>query len=122
MVLRIGGVLTSLPRCREEAAWVGTRWRVGQATVAHVYGGDDQRLRVTFRADQDEVLAFESMGDPYFRAPWGRNVVGLRLDDDTDWEELGELLTESYCLQAPRRLADQVRRPPRRAPGPGSSR
>jgi hypothetical protein len=38
-------------------------------------------------------------------------VVGLLLDDDTDWEELAELLTDSYCLQAPRELAAQVSRP-----------
>src|SRR5262245_34083918 len=91
MVQRIGTVLTPLPRCREEDAWVGIRWRVGQATVAHVYGGEDQRLRVTFRAEQDEVIAFENLGDPYFRAGWGTNVVGLLLDDGTDWDELHEL-------------------------------
>jgi hypothetical protein len=120
MVQRIGTVLGSLPQCREEEAWVGIRWRVGQATVAHVYGGEDQRLRVTFRAEQDEVMAFRNLGDPYFRAGWGRNVVGLLLDDRTDWEELRELLTDSYCIQAPRRLAERVHRPPRRAPGQGS--
>ncbi len=114
---RIGQVLRPLPRCREEGAWVGIRWRVGPSTVAHVYGGDDQVLRVTFRAEQDEVMAFENLDGPYFRAGWGRNVVGLLLDDLTDWEELRELLTESYCLQAPRRLAALVHRPPRRAPG-----
>jgi hypothetical protein len=112
MVQRIGQVLAALPQCREEEAWVGIRWRVGQATVAHVYGGEDQRLRVTFRAEQDEVVAFENLGEPFFRADWGRNVVGLLLDDDTDWEELRELLTDSYCLQAPRRLAALVLRSP----------
>lgn len=121
MVERIGRVLGRLPRCQEEAAWVGPRWRVGQATVAHVYGGYDQLLRVTFRAEPDEVAAFENLAGPYFRAEWGRNVVGLVLDDDTDWEELRELLTDSYCLQAPRRLAEVVARPPRGVhsrPGP----
>jgi hypothetical protein len=118
MVVRIGEVLRALPHCREEEAWVGIRWRVRQATVAHVYGGEDQRLRVTFRAEQDEVMAFANLGDPYFRADWGRNVVGLTLDDSTDWEELRELLTDSYCIQAPRRLVELVHRPPRRAAGP----
>ena len=44
---------------------------------------------------------------------WGRNVVGLLLDDSTDWKELRELLTDSYCLQAPHHLAELVQRPPR---------
>ena len=111
MVRRIGRVLEALPECREEEAWVGTHWRVRGATVAHVFGGEDQLFRVTFRAEPDEVMAFEHLGPPYFRAAWGGNVVGLLLDDHTDWQELGELLTDSYCLQAPVRLATQVLRP-----------
>ena len=111
MVRRIGAVLTRFPECREEPAWVGTRWRVGSATVAHVFGGEDQLFRITFRGEPDEVIAFEHLGDPYFRASWGGNVIGLLLDDDTDWTELAELLTDSYCLQAPDRLASLVDRP-----------
>jgi len=110
-VRRIGTILTSLPRVVEESAWVGTRWRVGQATIAHVFGGEDQLFRITFRAETDEVLAFEHLGSPYFRTGWGRNVVGLLLDIDTDWVELAELLTDSYCLQAPAHLAAGVDRP-----------
>jgi hypothetical protein len=59
-------------------------------------------------------MAFEHLGEPYFRAGWGRNVVGLLVDDATDWDELAELLTDSYCLQAPATLADRVARPDRR--------
>ena len=110
-VLRIDAILGRLPEVREENAWVGTRWRVGSATIAHVFGGEDQLFRITFRAEADEVMAFEHLGAPYFRAGWGRNVVGLLLDDDTDWDELAELLTDSYCLQAPQRLAARVARP-----------
>ncbi len=110
-MLRIDAVLGALPRCRQEAAWTGTRWRVGGATVAHVFGGEDQVFRITFRGEPDEVAAFEHLGHPYFRSGWGGNVIGLVLDDDTDWEELTELLTDSYCLQAPASLAEQVLRP-----------
>jgi hypothetical protein len=112
MVRRIGAVLAGFPETVEERAWVGTRWRVGQATIAHVFGGEDQLFRVTFRAEADEVLALGHLGAPYFRAGWGRNVVGMLLDDDTDWDELAELLTDSYCIQAPAHLAGQVARPP----------
>jgi hypothetical protein len=103
--------LLAFPECVEEVAWTGVRWRVGAATVAHVFGGEDQRFRITFRAEPGEVMAFEHLGDPYFRASWGRNVVGMLLDEATDWEELGELLTDSYCLQAPATLAARVERP-----------
>ena len=108
-VRRLGALLGAFPECREEDAWVGVRWRVGAATVAHVFGGEDQLFRITFRAEPDEVMAFTHLGPPYFKAGWGGNVVGLLLDDDTDWQELAELLTDSYCLQAPARLESEVR-------------
>ncbi|HLS40363.1 MAG TPA: MmcQ/YjbR family DNA-binding protein [Ornithinicoccus sp.] len=107
-VRRLGTILLALPECYEEDAWVGVRWRVGRATVAHVFGGEDQLFRVMFRAPMDEVMAFENMGPPYFRADWGSNVVGILLDEDTDWDELAEMLTDSYCVQAPPHLAEQV--------------
>lgn len=110
-VRRLDALLSRLPGCRMESAWTGTRWRVGSATVAHVFGGEDQRFRLTFRGEPDEVAAFEHLGEPYFRSDWGGNVIGLLLDEDSDWEELGELLTDSYCLQAPAHLAEQVTRP-----------
>ena len=110
-VRRLDATLGRLPQCVREPAWTGTRWRVGSATVAHVFGGEDQLFRITFRGEPDEVAAFEHMGDPYFRVSWGGNVIGMLVDDDTDWEELAELLTDSYCLQAPAHLADQVARP-----------
>jgi hypothetical protein len=110
-VRRLDAILGAFPRCRAEGAWVGTRWRVGSATVAHVFGGEDQLFRIVFRAEPDEVMALAHLGPPYFRAGWGADVVGLVLDEDTDWEELAELLTDSYCIQAPEHLAAQVPRP-----------
>ncbi|KRA39401.1 MULTISPECIES: MmcQ/YjbR family DNA-binding protein [unclassified Nocardioides] len=102
-----------LPECREEEAWTGVRWRVGgtTSTVAHVFGGEDQLFRIVFRAEPEEVMAFQHLGAPYFKGEWGGNIVGLLLDDHTDWEELGELLTDSFCIQAPQRLVELVDRP-----------
>jgi len=111
MVRRIRAVMSRFPSCVEEEAWVGVRWQVRGATVAHVFGGEDQLFRIVFRAEPDEVLAFEHLGPPYFRAGWGRNVVGMLLDEHTDWSELAEMLTDSYCLRAPAQLAQRVPRP-----------
>lgn len=108
-VERIRRATECLPECYEEDAWTGVRWRVGQATVAHVFGGEDQLFRITFRAEPDEVLAFAHLGPPYFRV--GGNAVGMLLDETTDWQEVAELVTDSYCIQAPDRLASTVERP-----------
>ncbi|MGJ9421357.1 MmcQ/YjbR family DNA-binding protein [Aeromicrobium sp. CF3.5] len=108
---RIHAALDTCAECRREPAWTGVRWRVGNATVAHLFGGEDQRFRLVVRAELAEVMAFELQGDPYFRTPWGSNVVGLLLDDSTDWNEVAELVVDSYCVQAPPRLAALVDRP-----------
>jgi hypothetical protein len=111
MLARLRETLTAFPKCVEEDAGVGVRWQVGKATVAHVFGGEDQLFRIMFRGEPDEVVAFEHLGHPYFKAGWGGNVVGMILDDETDWAEVAELLTDSYCIQAPAKLADLVERP-----------
>jgi len=33
------------------------------------------------------------------------------LDGRTDWDEVAELMTESYCTMAPRKLVERVDRP-----------
>ncbi len=108
---RLDGIIKRFPKVICEPAWVGTRWRVQGATIAHVFGGEDGLFRIVFRGELDEVMAFQHLGTPYFRAGWGANVIGMQIDDATDWEELAELLTDSYCIVAPERLSDSVLRP-----------
>ncbi|GAB4085984.1 hypothetical protein GCM10028784_26140 [Myceligenerans cantabricum] len=114
VVLRVAAVFERFPECHEHDAWTGVAWKARDATVGHVFGGEDGLVRITFRAEPDEVQAFQHLGPRYFKAGWGSNVVGMVLDEHTDWDELAELLTDSYCIQAPRSLAAQVQRP---APG-----
>lgn len=108
---RLRAVVERLPECEEEDAWVGLRWRVRNQTVAHVFGGEDQLIRVIFRAEPDEVAAFQHLGPPYFKTDWGEDYVGFLLGADTDWAEVAESITDAYCLQAPAFLAAQVARP-----------
>lgn len=108
LIRRLDDVFADLPECYRERAWVGQRWRVGTATVAHVFGGEDQQLRLVFRAPEAEMMAFEHLGPSHFKAGWGSNVVGIIFDDDTDWGDVAEMLTDSYCLQAPARLVAQL--------------
>jgi hypothetical protein len=38
-------------------------------------------------------------------------VVGIVFDVGVDWDEIAELLTESYCVLAPKKLVELVDRP-----------
>lgn len=111
LLAQVAAVLDDLPETRRERAWTGTRWVVRGHNVAHLFGGEDGLVRVTFRAPMDEVAAFEHLGHPYFRVGRSGDVVGLVLDDAVDPAELRELLVESYCVQAPGELVDRVDRP-----------
>jgi hypothetical protein len=118
-------VCLGLPEVDEESAWVGTRWAIRGRTFAHVLvvaggwppayaraAGDDGPIVVlTFRASGVELEALRGGGPPFFAPPWRVDEVGLVLGDAVDWTEVAELVTDSYCLQAPRDLARSVVRP-----------
>ena len=126
IVAEVRSVCLGLPEAREEDAWVGTRWRIRGKTFAHVLavdagwppayaraaGSDGPMIVMTFRSAGQELEALSAAGPPYFKPVWFRDIVGMVLDrDDVDWSEVGELLTESYCVVAPKALATIVDRP-----------
>ena len=105
----------ALPDAYEEHAWVGTRWLVRKRTFAHVLGvavGDAEPIVVlSFRAAGDELEMLRHAGHPFFVLGWGRDAMGMVLGDDTDWDEVDELVKESFCVMAPKKLIAQVDRP-----------
>jgi hypothetical protein len=59
---------------------------------------------LVLRADPDERDALLSSGQPFFALRDSRDRLGVRFTDDTDWDEIRELVTESYRRLAPRKL------------------
>jgi hypothetical protein len=123
---RLRPICQGLPETGEEPAWIGVRWRIRKRTIAHVYTADPGRrlayprqlstggppTLMTFRVPAEDLLGLTAGGFPYFRAAWGRNVAGAFLGDHTDWTEIAELLTDSYCEMAPKFLVARVALPP----------
>jgi hypothetical protein len=60
------------------------------------------------RADPEERQALLSRGHPYFAPRAGDGRIGVRLTDHTDWEEIGELVIDSYRLLAPKKLVTRL--------------
>jgi len=58
---------------------------------------------LVLRAGPDEREALLSTGHPFFASRAGRDRIGVLLTDDTDWEEIRELVTESYRNLAPKK-------------------
>jgi predicted DNA-binding protein (MmcQ/YjbR family) len=125
IVARLRAVCLALPEAHEEQAWVGTRWRIRTKTFAHVLridsgwppayvkaaGSDGPMTVMTFRSAGPELEALGAAGPPFFKPVWWTDIVGMVLDGRVDWGEVAELVTESYCLLAPTKLAERVERP-----------
>ena len=54
---------------------------------------------------------FLDANHPFFAPVWRPGIIGLRIDSATDWDEVAELLTDSYCTLAPKRLVRLLERP-----------
>ena len=100
VVARLGATALALPEAYEEDAWTGVRWRVRNKTFAHVLvaqegytsayremtGVTEPTTVLTFRSSGDELLVLTHAGPPFYQPPWSPTVVGMVLDDDTDWD------------------------------------
>ena len=125
IIAELRSVCLGLPEVYEEQAWVGTRWRIRARTFAHVLVIDagwppgyaraaatnGPTTVLTFRSSGAELHALRGGGHPFFAPRWRADEVGMVLDVSSDWEEVAELLTESYCLLAPKALSGLVDRP-----------
>jgi YjbR len=119
VVARLGATALALPEAYEEDAWTGIRWRIRAKTFAHVMvaqagfessfrdvtGVTDPTTILTLRATGEELLAFVNTGLPFYKPPWSPTIIGMVIDDDTDWAEVADLVTESYRVCAPQKLA-----------------
>ncbi|MGB3955899.1 MAG: MmcQ/YjbR family DNA-binding protein [Brooklawnia sp.] len=64
---------------------------------------------VLLKLDESERQALLQRPGAFVPGYWGPSGwVGLDLDETTDWEEVTELITESYLQTAPARLARQL--------------
>ncbi|QKE84566.1 MmcQ/YjbR family DNA-binding protein [Arthrobacter sp. NEB 688] len=124
VVARVADTVLALPDAYEEDAWTGVRWRVRNKTFAHAAVSQEGYLStyrdltgvtrpttvLTFRSAGEELHALTHMGPPFYKPPWSPTIVGMVLDDDTDWDEVAELVIESYRYCAPAKLGRQLDR------------
>ncbi len=125
VITRLSEICLGLPEAYQEEAWVGTRWRVRERTFAHVLtvddgwppayaralGGDGPATLLTFESAGPELAALRRSEYPFFAPPWRATVVGMVLEASVDWDEVSELLVESYRAVAPKRLVDALDQP-----------
>jgi hypothetical protein len=108
---RLEQICLALPEVNEGPAWNGRSWRIRKSHFCQVFtidDGDTQKGIMIFRSEPPELDALVHLGHPFFKPGWGSKVVGMVIDDETDWDEMAELIVDSYCIQAPKKLAALV--------------
>jgi hypothetical protein len=116
IVERVGRLCLALPevtvrvdhsstRARSTAQSFDIRRRSFCLLVAREGRGGRSVPLLVLRADPDEREALLSIGRPFFAPRGGRDRIGVWLTEDTDWEEIRELVTESYRILAPKKLS-----------------
>lgn len=109
IIERVRTICTALPEVTERTSHGSPAFFVGRQFAMLWPDGhhDVERPHVWCAAGtgvQEELVA----SDPgrFFRPPYvgGRGWVGIFLDEDPDWTEVSELLTDAYRAVAPRKL------------------
>lgn len=75
---------------------------------ARAAGSDGPICVLTFRTSAAATGALRFKRPLFFRPVSWPNIVGLALDANTDWDKVAALLTKSYCVLAPKKLAALV--------------
>jgi len=106
-VPRLRAICLALPEAVEQETWGDPTFRVRDKIFAMPRRGDG-RVSMWCKAPpgmQDVLVG----ADParFFVPPYvGHNGwIGVRLDLAPDWDEIGDLVADSYRLTAPKRLA-----------------
>ncbi|MET1000865.1 MAG: MmcQ/YjbR family DNA-binding protein [Acidimicrobiia bacterium] len=109
-------ICRALPEASEMDTDVGVEFKVRRRIFAYVFAiADPQGKQFTMlscRADPEEREALLAGGHPYFAPRHREDRLGVIIDDQSDWEELAELITTSYLIVAPAKLAALVETPP----------
>ena len=107
---RLRKICRALPEAEEKEAWGDPTFRVRDKIFAMEKRGDG-RVSVWCKAPEGSQMVLVG-ADPerFFVPPYvgHKGWVGVRLDNNPDWDEVARIVRRSYALVAPRKLAALV--------------
>jgi predicted DNA-binding protein (MmcQ/YjbR family) len=106
----IRDIALGFPDAVERETWGHPTFRVRDKIFCSFGVDDDGRAQVTMKAAPGEQEALLAEGEPFFLPKYvgSKGWIGLRVDEDTDWNEVAELVADSYREIAPRTLSAGV--------------
>ena len=126
---RMQAIVARLPDVERSDNPPGCYFLIRRKIFAQVATVVDPRGRpvtmVAVRPDPGERDALLAIGHPYFsRGPWDERLgrIAVLIEATTDWDEIAELVTDSYRLTAPKKLIAQLDAEGRRSERPTDAR
>jgi hypothetical protein len=112
---RLRGLCLGLPEVTErishgEPSWFVRGTRQFVMLDDHHHGADHLAFWCAAAPGaQQELIAQDAQR--FFRPPYvgHRGWVGVRIDGEPDWSEIGEIVHDAYRQVAPKRLTDRLR-------------
>ncbi len=100
-------ICLALPEATQQRTWESETFRV-RAKIFAMYSNDDgpPQVWVKGRAGDQEVL-ISAAPNRFFKPPYlgPKGWIGIWLGENTDWDEVEDLVSTSYRLVAPKRLS-----------------
>ena len=106
-------ICLALPEATEQETWESATFRV-RGKIFAMTSGDETRSEVWCKAGIGvQAMLIAADARRFFSPPYvgPKGWIGIRFDDETDWEEVSDLIEESYRLVAPKRLIAQLPAP-----------
>lgn len=115
-------ICLDLPEATEKETWDHPTFRVRDKIFASIGVGDGATYfspdelgpvtTMTMKAAPGEQESLLAGGHPFFKPKYvgSRGWIGIVIDEDTDWAEVEELVMDSYCAIAPKKLSKTLAR------------
>ena len=104
---RLRAICLALPEAAERETWGHATFRVRDKIFA-MAGDGSGRWTMSCKARPGLQGALVGTAPDHFFVPayvGPKGWIGIYLGDETDWEELADLVEESYLMTAPKRVA-----------------
>jgi predicted DNA-binding protein (MmcQ/YjbR family) len=110
-VERVRRICLALPEAYEEETWGEATFRVRKKIFCMAAVHDPATPSISLKASREDQLALLAQGEPFFFPAYvgAKGWIGVDLNSRlVDWTELEELVTDSYRLIAPKKMAAQA--------------
>ena len=119
LLARARAICLALPETTEQETWGHPTFRVRGKIFAGIGVDDDfdpeagtgaGRVNMTMKAAPGTQEILLATGEPFFRPRYvgSKGWIGVLITDSTDWDEVAELVRDSYVAIAPKTLARQL--------------